>query len=278
MAQTPSRARWSERLLQVSTWVSMVRNFWWTLLTVGALVTGLYLLLNNSGLSDSARDTLLGVTVAAFCLPVGALLHRYVFRRRETPLGYRLRKMSFTYSFDPDDLRRQKQEVEIEIEARRDNVTLFSNRYNWSGQGGASQISLTSNAQVLLDNPRMTVQGWRYYYVHFLNPLLQGETAQVCVLQNLFDEGEKFEPHLSKHVRESLSELFLRVIFPDGHMPAKDEFYVVERKGFRDGKTIQRVDFEYDVATKVVSARIKKPRKGNTYSIEWNWSYPAAIP
>lgn len=139
-----------------------------------------------------------------------------------------------------------------------------------------SEIALTSNSQILLDDPRMVIQGWRYYYVHSLQPLLQGDKRKISVIQRFFDEEGAFEAHLSKHVREPMDELFLRVIFPEGRIPAEEDFSAVERKGLRDGKVVKWLDFEYDATTRVVSLKVSKPRRKFSYSIEWTWDYPGA--
>ncbi|MFF9037179.1 hypothetical protein ACF090_17130 [Streptomyces sp. NPDC014892] len=219
-----------------------------------------------------ARASLIVLATAAVCLPVGAMLHRYVFHRKEVPLGYRWRKVTYTFSFDKDDRRRQQQDMAVEIEARRNNLSLFANRYKWSGQGSGSDISLLSDAQILLDDPRMNSEGWRTYYVHLLQPILRNERATIRIRQTFYDEGGTFDSHLSKFVREDVDVLVLRVVFPSD-MPAEDKFRPVERKGFR-GKILSRLSMDYDSATASVTVNVKSPQKGRTYGIEWAWNYP----
>jgi hypothetical protein len=188
----------------------------------------------------------------------------------DTPFGYRVKSIKYTYGFDPDDYSRHYQDCHTEIEATRNDVSLFEARYSWSGQG-SSEPSLRTRRQILLKHPQMRFQGFNHYYVHLQRPLMIGERTQIRVHQDLIDRDRRMDPQLTKTVRESIDSLTLCVKFPEAGPGKKDVRALARRSARDDSDVIEILEFDYDDSERRASVRIEKPERGITYAIEWAW-------
>ncbi len=274
MSQPDRVSRLEAATLRVSSWIAAVKNFGSLVAGLSFIISGISWVIANSGFPLWVRFGAVAVGSVTFAAPCGALLHRYVFRRKEVPLGYRWKSATYTYSFDAADRRRQIQDITVEVQSRRSALTIFANKFHWTGSGTKPEIQLTSPDQILLIDPGMLYDNWQFYYVHFRKPLGFGEIADVTVKQSLFDERGTFRPVLSKYVQDDMESLTLRVLFGD-HMPPRDKVEAVIRSSIMGDERIRgHGELEYDEATKSVKFAIGSPRRGQTYAIEWEWDYP----
>jgi hypothetical protein len=271
MSQPERKSRFEEVALRLSSWVSAAKNFG-AVAAIVAFALGAVAWYNaNTDGPLWIRFVLVAVGSVAIAAPCGAFLHRFLFRRKEVPQGYKWGKAVYVYSVDRDDKRQQRQDVSISIIARRDNLSMFESRFRWTGRG-ESKITLESDDQELL-GPLASYDGWQYYYVHLNHPLLFGEEAKIDFVQEFYDEEEAFRPVLSKHVREDMDSLTLRVVF-NGDMPAEGKVEALERSAHRNDQIMRRHKLEYDKVTKSVTFTVNSPKKGRIYAIEWTWRYP----
>jgi hypothetical protein len=262
--------------VRVSSWVAAAKNLGSLAAAGSLLIVGLSGYLASSDAPLWCRFTAaVAAGVALGCL-IGALLHRFVFRRKEVPLGYLWKKAKYTYRFGADDVRSQTQDLEVDIQSRRSNLTIFLNKFYWTGDsnGRKPEIEVTSPGQVLLTDCSLVHDLWQFYYIHFKKPLQFGETTTVRVTQKMFDERGVFKPTLSKYVHEKMESLTLQVVFGK-YMPPEESFLAVIRSSFMgDAQVLGYGEIEYEKSTKCVRYVINAPRKGRTYAIEWDWNYP----
>lgn len=188
----------------------------------------------------------------------------------DTPFGYRIRGVKYSYTFDAVDYSKHSQECNTEIEATRSGVNLFEARYRWSGSGN-SQFKLLTPRQILLTHPGMQLRHSNYYYVFLKVPLMLGDTDRICVQQEVIDRDRTMVFQLTKTVREPIESLTLSVTFPpDG--PGRSDVWAVSRKSKHDdSQLIERFPFDWDDGQRRASLRIEQPERGVTYAIEWYW-------
>jgi hypothetical protein len=194
----------------------------------------------------------------------------------DTPLGYRVKSAKYSYSFDRLDYSAHLQEVDTEVEATRNGVSLFEGRYSWSGSGSAD-LTLETSRQILLSDPMMRLRGYNYYYVYLRRPLLIGDAEQIRVRQSFIDHDRRMDPQLTKTVREPLDSLILSVSFPEGG-PGRADVWALSRRSERDdSEVVARYPLEWEEGARRATLRIDQPEQRMTYAIEWDWDAYKAV-
>lgn len=206
-----------------------------------------------------AAGTLLGVALSVVALTT-------VFRPalRALGRGYRWTRAEFTLVIDPDDHRRHVHDVAITLRAVRPWLTVFENRYHWTGRGDEPPPTLLKGGQALLGPIQIGI--WRYYYVHFGTPLTVGEEREVEIQQQLHDDAGEFQPHMSKTILEPVRNLTLRVFLPADLWPAEIRCF--------EGPPVpaeprSELPYTTDTRTGEICLHVEKPKYGCRYSINW---------
>jgi hypothetical protein len=213
-------------------------------------------------------------TGSAITLLVGALEYRRA-SWDSSPwvlLGYRWVSATFHLTFDPLDPDRHWQRSEILIEALRNGVDRFENRYSTTATGPGADPGpqlVKSPGQTLLGPIRQST--WNYYEVWLGRQLRAGERAKIVVVQQFTDRAHTFLPHLSKTIAEPIGLLTLKVSFAPNRMPL--EVRAATQRG-NPGPRADAPILELDDQGQVTRVE-HRPRIGYEYLIEWDW--PVAL-
>lgn len=183
--------------------------------------------------------------------------------------GYRWIRAEYLYRIHDDDPRHHSQTITILLEAMRPGVDLFENRYLWSGKGKEEPPKIISPGATLL-GPLVQRGLWKYYYVHLGRELSTGERTEVKILQELYDDEDKYEPFLAKTVIEPLDHLILRVVFPKDR-PPREAVCNVGSAAVPANAVIQRTPCQYDSESRELRWEIPEPVFGHRYEIRWRW-------
>ncbi|MET8150283.1 hypothetical protein ACIBSW_13335 [Actinoplanes sp. NPDC049668] len=256
-----------KKILDVSSWISAARNGAWVVGALGILSAGALYLTRSV---PSVRLIVAALLLIAVSAAGGFLIHRRLGNAGVSPWGYRVISIRYDFTFDKKDHGRQRQDIEIQLEAIRPNVSLFEAKYRWSGHGPA-RLSLQTSAQLLLTHPDMTYEGWTYYYVKLLRPLQRGERTTIKIRQDLEDVNRRMDFQLTRTVRESLDLLVLCVNFPNSGPREKDIWAVERRSALKDIGNLQRLAIDYDSSERRAELTVPDPTPGKTYAIEWTW-------
>jgi hypothetical protein len=176
------------------------------------------------------------------------------------------RSATFTYTISKNAVD-YDQVVEIEIQALRDGINTFVNKYWWTGTG-EQDIRVLSKGH-FLEGPPIPREAWRYYRVNLGRALPAGSTERVVIKQVLKDQGKTHEPILSKTVTEPIGKLALKVNLPRNRHPAK-----ITRNEYSSAFIINPVSSEiadFDTATWQIRWEISNPKLGHTYTIRWEY-------
>lgn len=172
----------------------------------------------------------------------------------------------FLYTVSDNELD-YEQVVEIEVQALRDGVESFINKYWWTGTG-EQKIELLSTGPFIEMAP-VAREAWRYYRVNFGRALRSGETESVVIRQTMKDTGKTHEPILSKVVTEPLGRLILEARPPKTRTPNR-----VTRYEHATAFVLHPVRSEvipFDRANWCIHWEIPRPRLGHTYTIRWEY-------
>lgn len=181
--------------------------------------------------------------------------------------GYRWVTAEYLYTIHEDDPKHHSQRITIMLEALRQGVDHFENRYLWSGDGDEDSIKLLSSGHSVMGLP--VQRGiWKYYYVHFGHELAMSERTEIKVLQELYDTKGKFEPFLAKTIIEPVDHLTLRVALPRNQTPSKIQF--TEGSGSVPSDSLIRKETgKFDADNREIRWEIQSPVLGHRYEIRW---------
>jgi len=172
----------------------------------------------------------------------------------------------YVYTISDDELD-YEQIVEIEIQALRDGVESFVNKFWWTGTG-EQDLRLLSIGH-FLEMPPVPREAWRYYKVNFGRALNAGETETVIIQQTMKDTGRTHEPILSKVVTEPLGHLILEVHPPKTRPPSKVVLYEHATAFVLHPVSSKVVPF--DRSKWCINWEIANPKFGHTYTIRWEY-------
>lgn len=254
-----SRLAGSERLIGVMALV---------LLVAGAVLAAL----------SGARAAPLPLAVALACAVAGGAISyqwlKMVSTLPRTHRGYPyvIKEKRLLYRYYSD--RRMHQRKEFLIEARQNGLSLFQDRYKWSGQGRC-MVTLSSPGATLLSSEEMgllsTLYGrvapWDGYVVCLDRPLRRGEQQPIVVDWDLDDVAGSALLFYATTVHVPTGRLSMRAQF---HRP------IVGAKGivfsFTTSTTPVLVfDLPIEEETNAVSWQIERPELGYRYVITWDW-------
>jgi len=260
-----------QRAKRVGSVIAVLRNFWWLSVGVIGLVIAGILGARSNPEAFGWTGVVVSYLVAA---ALGGLMVWLTVTNQREGSEYSWLEADYTYLINAEDPRRQRNSIRVKIEARRDNVTLFKNRYAWTGEGG-SDLKLKSEDHRLL-TVLMRDADWHYYYVIFGHPLRRRASTTVEIEQELYDSAGAFQPFYSKEVIEPLKALTLRVILPSNLEPRNIvgvEMTLMRR--LAEWRIAGERPLEINPATGEVVFTVDRPVVGRRYQILWNWTgYP----
>lgn len=160
-----------------------------------------------------------------------------------------------------------EQIVEIEVQALRDGIESFTNKFWWTGTG-EQHLNLLSPGHFLEMAP-IPREAWRYYKVNFGRALQAGESETVAVQQKMKDTGKTHEPILSKVVTEPLGQLILEVHPPKTRLIKKVVQY--EHASAFVLHPVSSKVIPFDRANWRIRWDIPNPKFGHTYTIRWEY-------
>jgi hypothetical protein len=171
----------------------------------------------------------------------------------------------------------------IMVKSYLTGVSIFENKYKWSGDGNQETLEVLSKIQghELMEPktkklPYFLHQGWKYYYIYLGHELPLGEDVVIEIEQKLEDSSGKFEPFVAKTVTEPMSSLKLRVLIPASCHFHNASNRVLNHSGpnnkviHRDRSAIQVVHKDGESFLEL-SFEVQKPRLNRRYEIKWEW-------
>lgn len=181
--------------------------------------------------------------------------------------GYRWRRATLTYSIDPRDPALHVCTVEVELEAVRTGVSLFEDRFAWTGTGPDDHFRVLQpvGAQVLGPVRR---GAWGVYYVPLGKELAPRETATVQVRQELRDTGGTFQPYFAKTVAEEIEDLSLVVRTPYVGVPIRARA-TEQSSGGPEAATLRTLAPHFDIESGEIRLSVGRATKGHRYEVAW---------
>lgn len=251
-----------------------------TLLTPLLKATFLNLLIPLKGLLVPISFFILGV-----CLTIiGVQVYNYIYSRhypvRWFLYGYRWTSAKYQYCIEDDTKVRHSQTAEIIIRATRIGVSIFENKYSWSGHGKQESLEVLSAGHELMSSSArqqnyFPYDRWRYYYIYLGHELPVDEDIVVKIKQVLYDDAGRFEPYLSKTITEPLESLELSVLIPDNLQIYNAFNYALDR-----GPRFKRINRVACPRKHIqvngnwyieLSYVIPEPHLDHKYQIRWEW-------
>ncbi len=180
---------------------------------------------------------------------------------------YQILEKHLRYQYHGD--RRATQVKRFRIEALRDNVTSFRDRYKWSGAGKCDLSLVTPGAR--LSGPYKTREPegapWDVYEVQFDPPLARGEVRDIEIRWDLYDEAGQARTFYATTI--SVPTKYLRIEIPLHRPPLGVKGVVLPSDP--DADPIEVSDLRADTGTNTISWEVKQPRLRYRYLITWQW-------
>lgn len=239
------------------------------------LVAGGLWTMVQGALSSNFLLLLIGIVIAIISILVMVALFTWVEKLYKDPrhaedsdhrwfdVKIQLKKVNYKYFADLQTMELVKF---YKIIALQNGVTQFIDRYKWTGNGSCQVHLLTRDGQKLVCAES---EVWNLNKILFDIPMMKGETREIAIRWDLFDESKKAQPFLSQGIDVPTDRLILRVIlpsepkeitlweFPDYQTLDVDPNRSVKRKG------------EYDKITGEIVYDIAKPKLGHKFKIGW---------
>ncbi len=171
--------------------------------------------------------------------------------------GYRFVRAEYHYIIHEDNSRHHSQITSILLETFKDGISIFEDRYAWSGQGQEEDLQVLSAGHSLVEVIERA--HWKYVRIFLGRELSKGEQAEVRIILDLYDLENKFEPYLAKTVGEQLDYLILKVVLPISNFPPHITFS------------------ERNILSPEVPSTLTQPGKINTHSGEIHWEIASPV-
>jgi hypothetical protein len=138
--------------------------------------------------------------VAVLCACVAVFAIRRWRLRRQGSFHVIEKTISHTYH----DLVHITHERKWRLRALRDDVTLWEDKYLWTGSGRMSMASRVAG-QTIVYTVKQNI--WQWYEVRLEKPLRNGEETTVHVAWDLYDDGHTARPFISTRIEEPTDAL-----------------------------------------------------------------------
>jgi hypothetical protein len=159
-------------------------------------------------------------------------------------------------------------------------VSIFENKYSWSGHGGQESLEVLSNGHELMGSSTrqqnfFPYDRWRYYYIYLGHEMPVDEDIEIKIKQVLSDDVGKFEPYVSKTITEPLESLELSVLLPI-NLPFNNAYNYELDRGPRYKRKSRALCPRRNVQVNgrwyvELSYEIQEPHLDHKYQIRWEW-------
>jgi len=216
---------------------------------------------------------------------LGNAVYNYIYQQfrpfRWLLYGYRWVNAEYQYCIEDDTKLQHTQLIAITIKAIRRGVSIFENKYLWSGHGKQESLEILSTGHELLFSTTrqehyFPYNRWKYYYVYVGHELPMKRDVIVNIKQVLYDDEGRFEPYVSKTITEPLESLKLRVLLPENLSftnAFNNEFDHIgpNNKKIKNEPNPSRIIREKGNLYKELYYEIQKPHRNHKYEIRWEW-------
>ena len=234
----------------------------------GALGGGALLSLLVSSLRGVSSPLLL-LWAALSVLGVGGAIlsvraHRADLRRGRLNPGLKI--LSFEGVYEVFD-KRSILNIRAIVEATRDDVLYFTQKFHWSGDGSLLG-SCKGNPDDRLDGPeRDPSSPWMRFRYHFARPLGKGQTHDARFAVTGEDPGRQVMPFLTKNTDDDYRDVTQRVIFHGVQKPPTVWTEVIP--ALRTDTSVPREPLPVDEFTHEAKWAIGRPKPNWRYKIGW---------
>jgi hypothetical protein len=157
--------------------------------------------------------------------------------------------------FDTGSPRNYVEKTETTLRFKRSSPGIVVESREWSGHGQVSEL-LVTDGEIIGEAHR---HGRTISTINLLREFDAGDDHTYGLQQSYLDTQGDFESFLAHEFDSAADELRMLVRFAPGEMPSKDAVRVRGRGA----------KLEYDRAANTVALRVKRPRVGETYRLEW---------
>jgi hypothetical protein len=225
---------------------------------------------------------ILGVCITIIGISILRIIYMRFYPVRWFLYGYRWVNAKYYYCIEDDTKVQHSQLTEITLRATRIGVSIFENKYSWSGlsHGRQESLEVLSSGHELMGS--ITKQQnffpydrWRYYYIYLGHEMPIDEDIEVKIKQVLYDDSGRFEPYVSKIITEPLESLNLTVL-----MPVTLSFHNAYNYELDRGPRFKRINRVACPRRHVqvngnwyieLSYVIAEPHLDHKYQIRWEW-------
>lgn len=266
--------------------ILLITGFISSLITIISLLTPFFkttflkLLVPLQNVLIPASFFILGVCVTI----VGVQVYNYIYSKyypvRWFLYGYRWVNAKYQYCLVDNTKTQHSQIAEITIRAIRIGVSIFENKYSWSGHGKVDSLEVLSVGHELMHSSTrqqhfFPYDRWRYYYIYLGHEIPVDEDVVIKIKQELHDDEGRFEPYLSKTITEPLERLELSVLLPE-NLHYHNAYNYELGKGPRFERVARvacptkhvKVNGNWYVELSYV---ILEPHMDHKYQIRWEW-------
>ncbi len=212
-----------EKLLLVVNFVLLTVGFISSLLTIISLLTPFFKttffiwLVPLQSLLIPLSFFVLGVCVTFLGTQVYNSIYSKFNPVRWFLYGYKWVNADYRYCIEDTTKMHHSQLTTITIRATRIGVSIFENKYSWSGHGKQESLEVMSNGHELMGS--ITKQQnffpfnrWKYYYVFLGHELPLEENVVISIKQALYDEAGKFRAICGKNNYQAVRKSQIKCI------------------------------------------------------------------
>jgi len=179
----------------------------------------------------------------------------------------RLRLKEVVYEYLGPDRKRLCHRKRFIVEASRDGLRSFPDRYQWTADKGRCEVVSRTPGFTIANQHKE--EFWNYFDVVFPEPLQRGTTAEFTIEWQLYDEEETAMPFLSTMIDFETDRLTMTVVLPTELRPT----HVVGHAfaNYIHTLPVSTTQLAWNPATHSVVWSVDPPRIEGKYLIRWYW-------
>lgn len=181
------------------------------------------------------------------------------------PEDVEILRKEIVYEYLPDG-KTIYQRKHLQIQALRNSLTHFKDRYRWTGRGKCSVRSLTPGFKIT-NQHKEEEEIWEYFDVSFPYPLHKDDIVEFTIEWELLDEESIAVSFLSTMIDRETRYLLLQVNLPPELAPKRAHFH--EYANYIDTLPERTQPVQWSPATKSISYEVLQPKKYRKYLIRW---------
>lgn len=178
-------------------------------------------------------------------------------------LKLRLKEITYTYDAPKTKLSQRKR---FEVEALRDGLASFTDRYFWTGDGPCTIHTDTAGFHIVNQRKR---EFWDVYDVEFPHPVSRGTVVEFVVCWDLVDDSIQAQPFLSTMIDVETDRLEMRVRLPRAIRPSVAYAHVFQN--YIHDIPVETSAAEWDDTTELLSVSVDNPALNSKYVVNWQW-------